>query len=94
MNIIRKVGEAARREKAEKKRARPAARRLQKATDAKDATAVEVTRNSVTPKRFACYPIRKHLELPSKSKFVDFGAKVSGVICVAKRDYDPMTACA
>jgi hypothetical protein len=44
MNIIRKVGEARRREKAEAKRAKREARRKLRA----DATAIEATRNSVT----------------------------------------------
>jgi hypothetical protein len=44
MNIIRKMGEARRREKAEAKRARREARRKLKA----DATQAEAMRNSVT----------------------------------------------
>jgi Spy/CpxP family protein refolding chaperone len=41
MNIIRKVGEARRREKTEAKRAKREARRKLKAADAKDTTAAE-----------------------------------------------------
>jgi hypothetical protein len=46
MNIIRKVGEARRREKAEAKRAK---REMRRKLRAADATAAEATRNSVTP---------------------------------------------